>query len=79
MNMRDELISKIYYKAYRVAKGGQESMDLGAIADFILEDRRRILAPLIELSMPVITNKSNALRKQDAINETLKLSGLDSE
>lgn len=51
------------------------------IADFVLNDRKRICAPIYAYKLSVIeTDQSWGLRKSDrAINETLILAGINKE
>lgn len=83
MTTREELIDEIYRIGYRVEYGGKESFDMGAVADFILKDRRRICAPLLEKYDIDFTDTStdNVIKAinlvKDKIDMTLKLSGLD--
>lgn len=66
---RDELIKEIEKISPR------DSNNSDGIADFILADRRRICAPLID----DLDTFSRQRSMEKAIDETLKLAGLDKE
>ncbi len=76
MSARSELIEQLNSHGFL---GNMEG-----IADFILEDRKRIVRPLVELRKDVRklgTDLKNyrGLSIEDAIDETIKLSGVSDE
>lgn len=66
---RDELIIEL------IAKGLWCS-ELAWVADFIIEDRKRVVAPLVKLTWDGIKLMDTISNVDNAINETLKKAGV---
>ncbi len=81
MNEREKLIEELENHFYTPYKPGAviSNMTVEGVVDWIIEDRKRIVAPLVKVN-DKLEGYHNALDGYDdmteAINETIKLAGV---